>query len=198
MSDTLFHLIFVTAFMGFTAIRMYYHRKAGKHAGRFTYKEGRFSSILRGVFGIPYMISLFTYMVYPPVLSWAAFPLPDGVRGIGAFLSLAVLPLILWVQVSLGSNFSTRIHIRDEHTLITRGPYQWVRHPMYTVFMMQALGLLLLTANWFVGGVYIMALMMIIIIRTPFEENMMIEKFGEQYRSYMNQTGKFLPKLSRE
>jgi protein-S-isoprenylcysteine O-methyltransferase Ste14 len=39
--------------------------------------------------------------------------------------------------------------------------------------------------------------MIIMIARTPFEENMMIEKFGEQYRAYMRQTGKFLPKLTR-
>ena len=197
MLYTLFHILFIIAFLGFTGIRMYYHRKAFATAGQFTYKEGRFSSILRGLFGFPYILSLFAYMVYPPILSWAAFSLPDGLRWLGAVLCLAVLPLILWVQRSLGSNFSTRIHIRDEHTLVTQGPYRWVRHPMYTVFMIQSIGLLLLTANWFVGGVYILALMLIVIIRTPFEENMMIDKFGEQYRRYMSQTGKFLPRLTR-
>jgi protein-S-isoprenylcysteine O-methyltransferase Ste14 len=135
--------------------------------------------------------------VYPPILIWAAFPLPDGLRWIGAALSLVVLPLILWVQESLGSNFSTTIHIREEHTLVTKGPYRWIRHPMYTVLMMQSIGLLLLTANWFIGGSYSLLLMIIMIARTPFEENMMIEKFGEQYRAYMRQTGKFLPKLTR-
>lgn len=197
MFDTVFHLIFVLAFLGFTGIRMYYHRKSMKTAGSFTYKEGRFSSILRGLFGIPYILALFVYMVYPAFLNWATITLPDELRWLGALLSVAVLPLILWVQRSLGNNFSTRIHIRDEHALVTKGPYRWVRHPMYTVFMIQSVGLLLLTANWFVGGVYLTALMLIVIIRTPFEESMMIEKFGDQYRAYIERTGKFLPKLTR-
>lgn len=197
MTEPLFHLLFVMTFLGFMVIRVHYHRKAMKTAGQYTNKEGRFTTILRGIAGLSYILTLLAYMVYPPILIWAAVPLPDGLRWVGAALSLAVLPLIRWVQESLGSNFSTTIHIRDEHTLVTRGPYRWVRHPMYTVLMMQSIGLMLLTANWFVGGSYLLVLMIIMIIRTPFEENMMIEKFGEQYRAYMRQTGKFLPKLIR-
>lgn len=197
MTETLFHLIFVLSFAAFISIRVHYHRKAMKTVGQYTNKEGRFTTILRGIAGFTYIFTLLAYMVYPPILIWAAFPLPDGLRWIGAALSLVVLPLILWVQESLGSNFSTTIHIREEHTLVTKGPYRWIRHPMYTVLMMQSIGLLLLTANWFIGGSYSLLLMIIMIARTPFEENMMIEKFGEQYRAYMRQTGKFLPKLIR-
>jgi protein-S-isoprenylcysteine O-methyltransferase Ste14 len=150
---------------------------------------------LRMLFGFPYMLLLFAYMAFPSILAFAAFPLPEWAQWIGAALCMAVLPGILWVQQALGSNFATTLHVRDEHTLVTSGPYRWVRHPMYTLFFLQAAGLLLLTRNLFIGGVYLLALTLIVVTRTPNEERTMLAKFGEHYQAYMQSTGRFLPKL---
>ena len=147
MSQTFFHLIFVIAFVVFTAIRMYYHRMAQRTAGKVTYIEGRLNTLLRMIFGFPYIILLAVYMFRPSILEWATVPVPEWAQWVGAVLALAVLPLILWVQWALGSNFSTRLHVRDEHTLVTKGPYRWVRHPMYTIFFFQAVGFCCLPAT---------------------------------------------------
>lgn len=195
MSQTIFHLIFVVTFLAFTAIRMVYHRKAQKTAGKVTYIEGRGNTALRKLFGLPYIALLFVYMVFPSILAFAVIPLPEIAQWIGAALSIAVLPGIWWVQQALGSNFSTTLHVRDEHTLVTHGPYRWVRHPMYTLFFLQATGLLLLTRNLFIGGVYLLALTLIVVTRIAREEQTMLAKFGEQYRAYMQTTGRFLPRL---
>lgn len=195
MHPLFFHLIFVFTFVTFTAIRMYYHRMAQKTAGSITCFEGRVNATLRALFGVPYIFLLFAYMFYPGLLAFAVVPLPETAQWVGAALSILVLPGILWVQRALGSNFSTTLHLRAEHTLVTWGPYRWVRHPMYTLFFIQAVGLLLLTRNLFIGGVYLLALTLIVATRTAREEAVMLDKFGEPYRNYMRSTGRFLPKL---
>lgn len=195
MSQTFFHLIFVVTFVMFTIIRMYFHRKARATAGNVTYIEGRVNTGLRMMLGIPYILLLFVYMAFPSILAFAALPLPEWAQWIGVVLCVGVLPGILWVQQALGSNFSTTLHVRDEHTLVTGGPYRWVRHPMYTLFFLQAIGLLLLTRNLFIGGAYLLALTLIVVTRTHKEERTMLEKFGDPYRHYMQTTGRFLPKF---
>jgi protein-S-isoprenylcysteine O-methyltransferase Ste14 len=110
-------------------------------------------------------------------------------------MGLASLPLIVWVQQALGSNFSTTLHVREEHTLVTHGPYRWVRHPMYTVLYLHFISIFLLTQNWFIGGVFLVALTLIVGLRLKNEEATMVDKFGEAYRSYMLRTGRFLPRL---
>lgn len=196
MSQTFFHLVFIITFVGFAAIRMVYHRHAHVTAGEVTYIEGRLHTALRMLFGIPYILLLFAYMFYPRLLAFAVLPLPQLAQWIGAALSIAVLPGIWWVQQALGSNFSTTLHVRRQHTLVTEGPYRWVRHPMYTLFFIQAVGLLLLTRNLFIGGVYLLALTLIVATRTAREERVMLEKFGEPYREYLQTTGRFLPRIS--
>ena len=55
-------------------------------------------------------------------------------RWIGAFLGLfAVPPLLFWTFRSLGKNLTDTVVTRREHTLVTHGPYRWVRHPFYDV-----------------------------------------------------------------
>ena len=195
MNETIFHLVFVISFVAFTAIRMYYNRLARKTEGKVTFKEGGTHRTLRALFGIPYILLLFVYMFIPSILGWARIDLPEAARWVGAVLAVITIPLIYWVQWALGSNFSTTLHVRDAHTLVEHGPYRWVRHPMYTVLYLQAIGLLLLTANLFIGGIYLLALTLVVISRVNNEEQAMIEKFGEEYRRYMLRTGRFLPKV---
>lgn len=189
-----YHLFFVGTFLAFTAIRVYYHRKTALTAGKVTYKEGRLHTGLRLLVGIPFMLSLLAYMFAPGWFAWAALDLPDSARLAGVLLGIASLPLIAWIQHSLGSNFSTTLHVRDEHTLVTGGPYRWVRHPMYTVLGMHLAGLLLMSANWYIGGVPLLALGLIVITRVRNEEQVMLEKFGGAYAAYMRRTGRFLPR----
>lgn len=195
MNETIFHLFFVFTFVAFNAIRAYYQRKATLGEGRVEYKEGRAHNAFRKIVGIPWILSLLVYLFLPGWFEWARLPLPEGLRWVGAGLGLASLPLIWWVQQALGTNFSVRLHVWDEHTLVTSGPYRWVRHPMYSALFIWAVALLLLSANWFIAGVPLLALILIVVVRIENEEQAMIEKFGEQYREYIQHTGRFLPRL---
>jgi protein-S-isoprenylcysteine O-methyltransferase Ste14 len=195
MSENHFHMMFVVSFLAFMVVRVYYQALARRTAGKFEYLEGRINRGLRLFFGFSYVGFLVAYLFNPRLLSWAVVPLPEGLRWLGALLMFAAVPGIFWVQWALGSNFSSTLHLRTAHTLVTHGPYRWVRHPMYTIFFGQALGILFLTQNVLIGGFYLLTLLLIFATRVKHEEAVMLERFGEPYRQYMHQTGRFLPKL---
>jgi protein-S-isoprenylcysteine O-methyltransferase Ste14 len=56
------------------------------------------------------------------------------------------------------------------------------------------LSVTLLTANWLIGVASCFVVMMLV-VRTPKEEQKLIERFGEQYTDYMAKTGRFLPRI---
>src|SRR5262249_36899536 len=126
---------------------------------------------------------------------WSALPLPLGLRWAGVALATAAIPLLVWVQRALGSNFYTTLHLRQEHTLVCDGPYRWVRHPMYTVFYLMFLSIFLITANGFLGLYFLATFTLLMFVRVPNEERVLVEKFGDGYRRYMQRTGRFLPRL---
>ncbi|MHB8860919.1 MAG: methyltransferase family protein [Pirellulaceae bacterium] len=77
---------------------------------------------------------------------------------------------------------------------MTHGPYQWVRHPFYVTVTLLIASVTLLTANWLVGGSGLLVLGFLA-IRTPKEEQMLIDRFGPAYRDYAAKTGRFFPRI---
>lgn len=189
-----FHIVFIILFAALAAIRTHYHLKA-----RTWSREGRTSEgvslFLRFLVGIPMILCILVYLFRPQILAWANIPLDPIWRWMGAAIFSLSLPLLIWVQQALGKNFSTDLRIRSGHTLVTWGPYKYVRHPMYTVLLLTFTGMGLLTANWFIGGVGIFVLVVIMISRTPKEEAMMVRTFGDNYKRYAESTGRYLPRL---
>jgi len=194
VNQNFFHAVFVAAFFAFLLIRAFYFEKARREQGRVEFKEGNRHKALRAVFGIPFMLAFAVYIFYPPVLAWADVDLPEWAQWLGVALGIASIPLILWTHRALGANFSTTLHVRDEHTLVTEGPYRWVRHPMYAVLFIHFGAIALLTQNWFVGGFFLAALTLIVVTRVQNEETAMTEKFGDTYREYIQRTGRFFPR----
>jgi len=55
----------------------------------------------------------------------------------------------------------------------------------------------LLLQNWIAGFAMLASLLPLYLVRVPREEQMMLEHFGEEYRLYMNRTGRVVPRLWR-
>ena len=104
--------------------------------------------------------------------------------------------MLIWVFLSLGKNITDTVVTRRDHTLVTTGPYRWVRHPFYLATGAAVVANSLVTANWFLALTSGLAFGLIV-LRTRIEEEKLIERFGDDYRSYMNRTGRFLPRLGR-
>jgi protein-S-isoprenylcysteine O-methyltransferase Ste14 len=140
------------------------------------------------------LIALIVLLVCNP--NWRSklsFPLPFWLRWAGVALGLASLGLWTWTHVALGTLWSAQLQLRTHHWVVTFGPYLRIRHPMYTAVLAWATSLGLVLANW-VPIVFAVWVAVILVARVPREEQMMLERFGDEYREYMKRTGRFLPK----
>ena len=185
-------LIFVLA--SFSISVFFRHRAAQSGEEISAKEEGSPILWLRRFFGLGLWLSTLVYFINPKWMAWAQLSLPSWLRWTGAGLMALCLPLFYWLFSSLGKNITPTVATRQEHTLVTHGPYRFIRHPLYTVGLFFFVGFCLLSANWFIllillGG------MPILVARTPIEEAKLIERFGDEYRQYMQKTGRYLPKI---
>jgi len=139
---------------------------------------------------------LLAFMINPPYMSWSSLVLPVWLRWCGIGLSVLAGLLLLWTLRNLGKNLTDTVVTRKVHTLVSTGPYRWIRHPFYVAGAAFVLGNALAAANWFVlltgSGV-----ILLLVARTRREEAELLRRFGDSYRAYVDRTGRFLPKLSR-
>lgn len=146
---------------------------------------------------------LFVSLVVPLIYSftdWLAFadyrlPLWAGI--VGVLLLILSLWLFWRAHADLGRNWSPSLQIMESHTLITKGIYQSIRHPMYASQWVFVIAQLLLLPNWIAGPATLLVFAPFYFLRVPQEEQMMTEQFGAAYRAYMAKTGRVLPRLGR-
>ncbi len=142
---------------------------------------------------LPALGGVLLFVFYEPAVAWAALAFPEWLRYAGLVLIAFATVFLAWIQYTLGANFSPLVRIKSDQQLIIAGPYRWVRHPMYTAIAMLSISLLLMTANWFVGGAWLLCTALVMFVRTPGEERVLLEAFGDQYRDYMRSTPRFVP-----
>jgi len=155
-------------------------------------QEGALILLVLRPAGIAHMVGVLTFMMNPARMAWSAMPLPIWLRWTGVAIGIPAGCLLVWTLVNLGKNLTDTVVTRKAHTLVTKGPYRWVRHPFYDAVGLSVLANSLAAANWFllVMGV---VLMIMIVVRTRKEEELLLSRFGDPYRVYIERTGRFLP-----
>jgi protein-S-isoprenylcysteine O-methyltransferase Ste14 len=156
-------------------------------------QEGLFILLTLRPFGLALYVGVIAYLINPAWMTWSSLALPAGARWAGAAVFALAIGLLVWTLPSLGTNLTDTVVTRRAHTLVTRGPYRWVRHPFYDAMALLILAFALLAANWFVliAGVFVFTLLA---IRSGTEEAKLAARFGEPYLAYRERTGKFLPR----
>ncbi|MEM6899511.1 MAG: protein-S-isoprenylcysteine O-methyltransferase [Pseudomonadota bacterium] len=129
------------------------------------------------------------------VLSFANYRVPDWAAITGFILIAPTLWLFWRSHTDLGQNWSVTVEAREGHTLITKGVYGRIRHPMYTAIWMGFLLQPLFVQNWVAGFTGVLSFGLMYLVRVPYEESMMREQFGESYEAYCSRTGRLLPKF---
>jgi protein-S-isoprenylcysteine O-methyltransferase Ste14 len=157
-------------------------------------REGWFYR-LRWLLGPPFGLVLLLYLFRPRTISAFTVPVWLPLRWLGVGLLVLSVALLCWVHVALGRNFNTTLVLRRDHELITTGPYRWVRHPMYSSFIMLFVGLMLVSRNALLGGLSGLFLLALVKVRTPMEEAQLRERFGSSYDAYRARTGLLWPRL---
>ena len=196
--EGLFRGFFIVIFVATFSISGYFRRKArrsGEVISRL--REGKLNLLLRLLFAAPLYLSFFAYMAAPGWMGWSSVSLPTWLRWLGVAVGFGMLPVLYWVMSTLGKNISETILTKEDHKLVTHGPYRWVRHPLYSVATVIFVSLGILAANWFI---MVMALLIIIgmaLVVIPKEEAQLTEKFGAEYHEYKKRTGMLALRLDR-
>jgi len=133
--------------------------------------------------------------LFAPWLAFADYHLPAFIPWCGAVAMVIALWLFWRAHVDLGLNWSITLEMRKGHELIMHGVYRRIRHPMYAAIFLFAVAQALLLQNWLAGWAGFVTVAILYLIRTPREEKMMCEFFGESYRDYMQRTGRLWPRF---
>ena len=149
-----------------------------------------------GIIGPLLVLSLGTFLVRPRWLDFARIDAPAWVRWAGVPVGAAGVALFAWMFRHLGLNVTSTSVPRTEATLVTSGPYRWIRHPMYSAALILVTSMTLLTANAVVLGCGL-TMFALLAARSRLEEQRLVLKFGDAYHVYQARTGRFLPRRPR-
>lgn len=180
--------------LGVAAIGVPHRRRADRVGGPVSRRgDPRWFWPLMVVGGTPVPLVVVAFLVSPRWVEVTALDLPDWLRLAGVPAGMAGAGLFAWMFRHLGLNVTPTATPRRAATLVTSGPYRWVRHPMYSAALILVMATTLLTANAVlpVCGGWAFALLA---ARSRIEEQRLVEKFGEAYRDYQDRTGRFLPR----
>lgn len=198
MIDRLFELFFLAGLVGYECLFAVHTRRV---------KRNKIVDDRKAGLEFPVSVLAFVGMQVTPVLyvltSWldfADYDLPTWAGWAGAVAFAVALWLVWRSHADLGRNWSASLQVRDGHSLVTQGVYRHIRHPIYAAQWLWCVAQALLLQNWIAGLGGLLSFLPVYLYRVPREEQMMLEHFGDQYRSYMDRTGRVIPRsiLGRE
>jgi protein-S-isoprenylcysteine O-methyltransferase Ste14 len=193
MPNNILKIIFLIGFIISSVIRAPYTRRKIS----ITYSRATMLDKLLLIFTFLGMFLLPIVYVITQWLNFANYQIPIWAGCIGVSILTFALWLFWRAHVDLGNNWLLLLQIRKEHKLITKGVFQYIRHPMYASLWLWCIAQPLLIQNWIAGWSGLVSFLPIYILRIKMEEKMMKEYFGEAYLSYINQTGRVIPRFSR-
>ena len=193
--DQTFRIILALGLAAVLPVGIYHRvRSQATHETLDRRQEGLFILLTLRPIGLAAMGGLLTFVVNPERMAWSSVPLPVSLRWVGVGIGgLLAGPLLVWTCRTLGPNITDTVVTRKQHTLVTTGPYRFVRHPFYVAAAFAYVANGLATANWFIGLTGALALTLLV-VRTTTEEAHLVRRFGDDYLRYAEQTGRFFPR----
>jgi protein-S-isoprenylcysteine O-methyltransferase Ste14 len=192
---TPFEWTFLVEFVALMGLRFWYGRRM--RAQRVVVRR---LDILERVLLLSTLVGMTILPVIYLATPWLAFAdyTPARWQGwLGAAAAVAAVFLFWRSHADLGTNWSPTLEIRAEHKIVSHGVYRTLRHPMYAAIWLWAASQFLLLPNWVAGLAGVASFGPMYFLRVPREEQMLVERFGADYRDYMARTGRVLPRLIR-
>ena len=128
------------------------------------------------------------YLYFPAIL-----PRNAWMSTLGVELVILGVALFIWARVALRANYSGHISVKTGQTLVQSGPYEFIRHPAYTGYLLMALGISLGYAS--LAGLILVLILLVpsLVYRVKVEEKLLTVHFGAAYRQYMRRTKRLIP-----
>jgi protein-S-isoprenylcysteine O-methyltransferase Ste14 len=145
------------------------------------------------------------------VAAWLALPFLAGSRapsawlrlipsllhplglGLGILMTVAGYAGTLWCYAAMGDTWRMGIDRNEKTILVSRGPYRFVRHPiyLYQVVMLAGVALQLPTL---LSLVVLVVHFLCVLLKASDEESYLLTVHGQEYRDYRSMTGRLFPK----
>src|SRR3974390_2981881 len=174
MTPFLAKAVLVLLAIGWYVIRYPYARRARRNRVARTERGSReylLMAISTAGFGpVPLFYIWFNFprsadYTFQPALAW-----------LGTLTALGSLLMFRLTHRSLGRYWSVSLDVREQHALVTKGIYRYVRHPMYAAFWLWAIAQALLLPNWVAGFAAIVGFGTLYLGRVAREERMMLQQ----------------------
>jgi protein-S-isoprenylcysteine O-methyltransferase Ste14 len=190
------NLVFLVCFIVYVVIRGVFKQRTKANVPALRRVDALEMTLL--IIVIPGGLLLPVVYLFTPWLAFADYHLPRFAPWCGTVLMIAALWLFWRSHIDLGLNWSQTLELRQGHQLVKQGVYRSIRHPMYASIWLWCLAQGLMLENWLAGWYAFVAFALMYFVRTPREEQMMCESFGQEYRDYMRQTGRLFPRMRRQ
>lgn len=113
-----------------------------------------------------------------------------------ALLLIALFLFLASLRAHSGSALPFACSTEPPAFLVQRGPYRWVRHPVYASYLIAWLATIFLTDSSLMAAVFIWTCGVYFIAARK-EEGVLAATFGAEYLQYVHNTGMFLPRVRR-
>ena len=196
MNETIYRILLPILIIGFVLHRGFYVKYHSKpEDATMKKREEGIVSKIAGLLGLAGFAAMIVYVVNPNWLSFASLSFPAWLRWAGVGIAILGFTLLQWAQVTLGKSWSDTPRMMKEQRLVISRPYRVIRHPIYAAFVLILSSTIFISSNWMIGLAWTCMTALEIFSRIRFEEALMIEYFGDEYREYMKRTGRLLPKI---
>ena len=159
---------------------------------RSVYQE---STAQRLRYAVPILLGgflLFKGNRFPDPLNHRVIPHLEALAWIGLVLCVAGLAFCIWARFTLGRNWSGVVTLKGGHELIMRGPYAWVRHPIYTGLLTMFVATMIVLGH--IAGIIAVPFVFVSFwIKLSYEEKLMLQKFPEEYAAYQQRVKRIIP-----
>ena len=193
-----FRTLFALAFIAMMVIRVTYQSRVLRDKRRVEVREGSLSLIAGAIAALTSIVFGAEYLFFPGRFSFAyILPYSGWLRWFGGLLTATGIALLGFSHHHLGRSFHSLVVSKEDQVLVQTGPYRWIRHPMYTAYLMNYLGGGLLAGNLVLTLVPVAMYAILVAIRVGQEEDVMGETFGQAYSEYADRTGRLCPRVRR-
>lgn len=115
----------------------------------------------------------------------------EPVQTLGLIIFFLGLILAIWARLNLGKNWGMPMTEKQDPELVTSGPYDYIRHPIYTGVLLAMLGsALAISLYWLaifvISGTYF-------IYSAVMEERLMTKQFPKVYPAYKHRSKMLIP-----
>lgn len=191
----IFQLIFIILLILIGIIRIYF----GKHRLKTNYKISvnpiieRINSYLVsfGMIYFPILLIFFSYFERFTIY------IPNFIKVISVFVLILDIYLFYLSHKELADNWSPFLEIKDQQKLVKTGIFKYIRHPMYLSMWIFAFFEGIVLSNLFIEIFGILTWTNLYFMRVNNEEKMLMDTFGDEYKEYIQNTGRLFPKLTK-